>query len=191
MRFRRLAIASAGFAAAAALAACGNTVPQVVKDAGYETARTTLEAQLTGFGFTNVVVTVEDETDKVGVKGKPPVSPTSTSKTGRPATSTSATPRNPRSKPAAKTTAKTVYSKILSATFDIPGLACRGNVEQQLEPEPGVPYFDEVILPDGTEVEVAGNARADITLGTVFNYVYTFPQCQAGVIAPPVPTTTS
>ena len=174
-------------ATALALTGCGDdSVPDPVRDAGYETLRANLEQQLTRLGFTNVTVAIETETDKVKVTASP--TPAATRATGKPNPSTSAKPKV-TGKQSAAPTATTVSYKILSATFDIPGLNCRGNVEQILHGLPlDPPYFDEVIMPGGTEVEVEGESRDTVTLPKIFEYVFvTLPQCrQPGVTAPPV-----
>jgi len=173
MRVRRL-IATA--ALVLSVAACGTEAKQV----GYEALRTQLQQMLSDAGLTNVVVKIEEETDENKVKG----TPAATSKSGsKPTPSAGTRSRQAKALPGTNT----VTYDILSATFNIPGLVCRGNVEQRLSPPMGTPYFDEVILPDGTEVEVNGASREFMTAATIFDYAFNgYPQCrQNNITAPP------
>lgn len=183
MRFRRLiAIVAATAASLGVTAACDtSSVSQEVKQVASDAARAELERQLVTVGFTNVEVEIEDETADAQRKA---------AKKATPAPKASASSKAPaKADPASKV-------QLLSATFRIPGSACSGNVEQPFKPQLGLPYFDEVIFPNGDEEEVKGAARklTDLTAPTtptvIINYVGKFEQCRELSSSAPVPANT-
>jgi hypothetical protein len=190
MRARRLITALAVTASIFATTAGCAEAKQQAKQTGYDALQVQLQQTLTAARLTNVVVVVEQETDKTKVKGNPPAPTAKTGSKPKPSSSAGAPGKQTKAAtPQPKTS--TVTYDILSATFDIPGLKCRGNVEQPLTLPVGLPYFDEVIFPDGTEVEVDKAARSAMTGETIFDYVFNkYPKCrQEGVTALPTPTT--
>lgn len=191
MRIRRVVVALAvatGFIATTA-ASCGTEAKESAKQAGYEVLRSELQASLTAANFTNVSVVITKETDDVKVESTSTAGGKRDSKPNPSASATAGT-RGQQTKAASpKPTTTAVTYDILDATFDIPGLTCRGNAEQRLTPPLGTPQLDELILPDGTEKEIPAALRGSLNLATIFDYAFVqYPQCrQPNVTAPPVP----